>query len=66
MAPPSKLAIATSSVQRLLKEEVSYRKEEESQVARIQKLESESGDENKEYMLKQEACLLVLGRLPGC
>ena len=60
MAPPSKLAIATSSVQRLLKEEVSYRKEQESQVARIQKLESEVGDENKDFMLKQEVRLLVL------
>ncbi|KAF2147098.1 uncharacterized protein K452DRAFT_240271 [Aplosporella prunicola CBS 121167] len=54
MAPPSKLAVATSSVVRLVKEEASYHKELEQQQARIQKLESSTSDENAEYQLKQE------------
>jgi hypothetical protein len=54
MAPPSKLAIATSAVQRLVKEEASYHKELEQQKSRIQKLESDKGDEDSEYQLKQE------------
>ncbi|KAB2580034.1 Tubulin binding cofactor A [Lasiodiplodia theobromae] len=54
MAPPSKLAVATSSVNRLVKEETSYHKELEQQQARIKKLEETPGDENAEYMLKQE------------
>lgn len=54
MAPPTKLAIATSSVQRLLKEKASYHKEQEAQAAHIQKLEKESSGENSEFMLKQE------------
>ena len=53
MAPPSKLAIATSAVQRLVKEEASYHKELEQQKARIQKMEGNSGDD-AEYQLKQE------------
>ncbi|KAH7119086.1 tubulin binding cofactor A [Dendryphion nanum] len=54
MAPPSKLAIATSSVLRLVKEEASYHKEQEQQEARIKKLETNTEDENAEYQLKQE------------
>jgi len=54
MPPPSKLAVATSSVQRLVKEEASYHKELEQQEARIKKLEQGSEDENAEYQLKQE------------
>ncbi|EOD48971.1 putative tubulin-specific chaperone rbl2 protein [Neofusicoccum parvum] len=54
MAPPSKLAVATSSVVRLVKEEASYHKELEQQQARIKKLEGSTGDENAEYQLKQE------------
>lgn len=60
MAPPTPLAIATSSVLRLVKEEKSYHRELEEQTKRIQKLEEEikaGGDDedgNKEYMLKQE------------
>ena len=55
MAPPSPLAIATSSVNRLIKEEASYHKELKSQEARLAKLEgSTEEDENKEYALKQE------------
>jgi tubulin-specific chaperone A len=54
MPAPSKLSIATSSVNRLVKEEASYHKEAEQQEQRIKKLESSSGDENAEYQLKQE------------
>ena len=55
MAPPSKLAVATSSVLRLVKEEASYHKEMAQQEARIKKLEEGSAEENAEYQLKQEA-----------
>lgn len=54
MAPPSKLTISTSSLQRLVKEEASYHKELSQQQARITKLEQPSEDENAEYQLKQE------------
>lgn len=54
MAPPSQLAIATSAVNRLVKEEASYHKELEQQQARIAKLEQGGGDENAEWTLKQE------------
>jgi tubulin-specific chaperone A len=54
MAPPSKVAIATGSVLRLVKEEASYHKEIAQQEERIKKLESSEGDENKEYTLRQE------------
>jgi tubulin-specific chaperone A len=54
MAPPSKLAVATSSVMRLVKEEASYHKEMAQQEARIKKLEGDTTDENTEYQLKQE------------
>ncbi|KAK0363923.1 tubulin folding cofactor A [Friedmanniomyces endolithicus] len=54
MAPPSQLAIATSVVNRLVKEEASYHKELEKQQASIAKLEQGGGDENTEYVLKQE------------
>ena len=57
---PSQLQIALSSLRRLLKEEVSYYKEQEQQEARISKLEKEEGDGedgNKEYQLKQEVSL---------
>ncbi|KAF2088395.1 putative tubulin-specific chaperone Rbl2 [Saccharata proteae CBS 121410] len=53
MAPPSKLAVATGAVQRLVKEEASYHKELEQQQTRIKKLEGVGGD-NAEYELKQE------------
>jgi tubulin-specific chaperone A len=57
MAPPSQLAISTSSVNRLIKEEASYHKELEQQQARLEKLKQESEDENAEWNLKQEVCL---------
>lgn len=54
MAPPSKLAVATGSVTRLVKEEASYHKEIVQQHERIKKLEASEGDNNKEYTLRQE------------
>jgi len=54
MPPPSQLAIATSSLNRLVKEETSYHKELEQQQASIAKLEQGGGDENAEFTLKQE------------
>lgn len=55
MPAPSKLSIATSSVQRLVKEEASYHKEIQQQQERIRKLEQgDSNDENAEYTLRQE------------
>lgn len=54
MPPPSQLAIATSAVTRLVKEEASYHKELEQQEKRIAKLEQDGGDENIEFQLKQE------------
>jgi tubulin-specific chaperone A len=57
MPAPSKLAIATSSVQRLVKEEGSYRKEQIQQEERIEKLQGDSSDENAEYLLKQEVLI---------
>lgn len=57
MPPPSKLAVATSSLNRLVKEEASYYKEMEQQQVRIKKLEAGSEDENAEYLLRQEVPL---------
>jgi hypothetical protein len=55
MPPPSQLSIATSSVQRLVKEEASYHKELEKQQARLKNLETNpDGDENAEFQLRQE------------
>ncbi|KAL1839155.1 hypothetical protein VTJ49DRAFT_1811 [Mycothermus thermophilus] len=60
MAPPTQLAIATQAVNRLVKEESYYHKEQASQEKRIQKLEediknnSPDLDSNAEYILKQE------------
>lgn len=55
MPPPSQLSIATSSVQRLVKEEASYHKELEKQLARLHNLKTNpDGDENAEFQLKQE------------
>jgi hypothetical protein len=59
MPPPSKVAIATGSVLRLVKEEASYHKEIAQQEERIKKLEASEGDENKEYTLKQEVGILL-------
>jgi tubulin-specific chaperone A len=53
---PSQIQIAISSLQRLLKEEQSYYKEQSQQEARISKLENSANgsDENHEYSLRQE------------
>lgn len=59
MAPPSKLSIATSSVQRLLQEESSYHKELEQQEGRVSKLQKDNSGENAEYLLRQEVLLHV-------
>ncbi|KAF9776976.1 hypothetical protein IL306_004761 [Fusarium sp. DS 682] len=63
MPPPSQLAIATSSVNRLLKEEASYYKEVEQEEAKINALKEkiDSGandDENASFMLKQQQTAL--------
>jgi tubulin-specific chaperone A len=56
MPSPSQLAIATSSVQRLVNEEASYHKELSQQQARLDKLSANNReDENAEFQLKQEA-----------
>lgn len=54
--PPSQLKIATSSLQRLIKEEASYHKEQANQEKRIANLEKDAADEdgNREFKLKQE------------
>lgn len=58
MPAPSQLAIATSALNRLVKEEASYHQEQKSQEARIAKLEADqSNDENAEYTLRQEVSL---------
>jgi hypothetical protein len=60
MAPPTPLSIATQAVNRLIKEEAYYHKEQASQEKRIAKLEediksnSADLDSNAEYILKQE------------
>ncbi|EUC49586.1 hypothetical protein COCMIDRAFT_1631 [Bipolaris oryzae ATCC 44560] len=54
MAPPSKLAIATGVVLRLVKEEASYHKEIGQQEARVKKAEASQDEHNGEYTLKQE------------
>jgi len=58
MPPASPLAIATSSVLRLVKEEASYYRELEQQTKRLQKLESEDPNDddegNRDFLLKQE------------
>lgn len=60
MPAPSPLAIATSSVQRLLKEEASYHKELAEQEKTVKNLEEKlkaggaDEDGNEAYMLKQQ------------
>ena len=57
MGPPSPLAIATSSLQRLVKEESSYHKELAQQQARLEKLEKDKDDENAEFLVNQQVSL---------
>ncbi|KAI9803827.1 MAG: hypothetical protein M1825_001707 [Sarcosagium campestre] len=54
MPPPSALSIATSAVQRLVKEERSYHTELEQQNKRLEKLLADP--EADEYQLRQEVC----------
>jgi len=60
MPPPTPLAIATSSVQRLIKEEASYHKELSAQEARLAQLQTAqatangNADENADFQLRQE------------
>ena len=60
MPAPSQLTIATSSVLRLLKEELSYHKELVDQEAKVKILEEKikngqsSEDGNDEFMLRQQ------------
>ncbi|KAI5300097.1 hypothetical protein KEM55_000089, partial [Ascosphaera atra] len=58
MAPRSPLSIATQSLQRLVKEELSYHREVEQQQERIKRLQAkpapEDEDGNREYVMKQE------------
>lgn len=60
MPAPSQLAIATSSLNRLVKEEASYHKESQHQQDRIAKLEAgdNGDDENAEFTLKQEVSVV--------
>ncbi|KAL2022661.1 hypothetical protein VTK56DRAFT_4742 [Thermocarpiscus australiensis] len=64
MAPPTPLAIATQSVNRLVKEESYYHKEQANQEKRIKKLQEDIDanspdlDSNAEYILKQEQTAL--------
>ncbi|CAD6576227.1 MAG: hypothetical protein ASARMPRED_007656 [Alectoria sarmentosa] len=60
MAPPTPLSVATNSINRLLKEESSYRTELATQQRRVDKLQAgggESDDEvgNMDFRLRQEA-----------
>jgi len=65
MPPPSSLTIAAQSVQRLVKEEAYYHKEQAQQEERIKKLQQEIEannpdlDSNAEYVLRQEVCLPI-------
>lgn len=65
MPPPSQLAIATSSLNRLVKEEASYHKEMEQQQASIAKLEQGSNDEdeNADFTLRQQVCQSKIWRV---
>jgi tubulin-specific chaperone A len=46
----------------LVKEEASYHREAVEQAERIKKLENDkSEDENREYLLQQEVCLISSG-----
>ncbi|KAK4116455.1 tubulin binding cofactor A [Canariomyces notabilis] len=64
MAPPTPLSIATQSVNRLVREEAYYHKEQANQEKRIKKLQedieanSPDLDSNAEYILKQERTAL--------
>lgn len=60
MAPPTPLSIATSSLQRLVKEEASYHREllqQEQSIRRLELDQSEEAEEeqgNRDFQLRQE------------
>jgi hypothetical protein len=56
MPAPSQLAIATSVLNRLIKEEKSYHKELEQQNVKIAKLEAgeDADNENAEFIIRQQ------------
>lgn len=63
MPAPSQLAIATSVLNRLVKEEKSYHKELEQQNVKIAKLEAgeDADNENAEFILRQQVSEIQLG-----
>lgn len=71
MPAPSQIAINTSALNRLVKEQASYHKELEQQQASIAKLEQQQGgsDENAEFTLRQEvstyqqSCIRIVVKL---
>ncbi|KAL9610986.1 MAG: hypothetical protein Q9167_004331 [Letrouitia subvulpina] len=69
MAPPNRLAITTSSVHRLLKEETSYRTElrhQEARLARLEQQQQDGGasteDDNREWEIGQEGLYVCVGQ----
>ena len=57
---PTPLGIATSSINRLLKEESSYKTELSNQETRLEKLKAGGGDpDNVEFQLKQEVSVSI-------
>ncbi len=67
MPPPSPLAIATSSLTRLSKEESSYRTELASQQKRLQSLQASTApdeDGNRDFQVEQEVLPSVPPLLP--
>jgi tubulin-specific chaperone A len=62
MPAPSQLAIATSVLNRLVKEEKSYHKELEQQNVKIAKLEAgeDADNENAEFILRQQVSGVVI------
>lgn len=67
MAPPTPLSVATKSINRLLKEESSYRTELVNQQQRVEKLQAGGGTEevagNTEFRLRQEVSTPPSSRL---
>ena len=63
MAPPTPLSVATNSINRLLKEESSYRTELATQQRRVEQLQAGGADEddagNTEFRLRQEVSTLL-------
>ena len=69
MGPPSQLSIATSSINRLLKEESSYRTELAAQQKSVEQSQTEAGaggaeegeeKGNREFSLRQEVSIIIV------